>query len=84
MTAYPEGWLARELGLCYAFVSVITDFDVSVEGLEGHEPVTADAVLRVFAEKIERLRQLLVSAIERAGPVPAGDAYRSGLDTAGV
>ena len=40
MTAYPEGWLARELGLCYANVSLITDYDVGVEGIEGIEPVT--------------------------------------------
>ena len=28
MTGYPEGWLARELGLCYANISLITDYDV--------------------------------------------------------
>ena len=32
MTAYPEGWLARELGLCYANLSLVTDYDVGVEG----------------------------------------------------
>ena len=31
MTAYPEGWLARELGLCYANVSLVTDYDVGVQ-----------------------------------------------------
>ena len=31
MTAYPEGWLARELELCYANVSLITDYDVGLE-----------------------------------------------------
>ena len=28
MTAYPEGYLARELELCYANISLITDYDV--------------------------------------------------------
>ena len=32
MTAYPEGWLARELGLCYANLSLVTDYDVGVAG----------------------------------------------------
>ena len=32
MTAYPEGYLARELELCYANISMVTDHDVGVEG----------------------------------------------------
>ena len=45
MTGYPEGWLARELGLCYANVSLITDYDVGVPGDDGG-PVSHEAVLR--------------------------------------
>ena len=33
MTQYPECWLARELGLCYANVSLVTDYDVGLEGM---------------------------------------------------
>ncbi|MGG7377301.1 hypothetical protein ACQ7B2_00330, partial [Escherichia coli] len=40
MTAYPEGWLARELELCYANVSLITDYDVGIEGDTSVEPVS--------------------------------------------
>src|SRR6058998_283369 len=47
MTAYPEGYLARELELCYANVSMITDYDV---GVDGTEPVTHEAVIEVFEE----------------------------------
>ncbi|MBA2298758.1 MAG: MTAP family purine nucleoside phosphorylase, partial [Actinobacteria bacterium] len=67
MTAYPEAWLARELELCYANVSMITDYDA---GVGGHEPVTADAVLRVFGENIAKLRALLFAAIPKIGPQP--------------
>jgi 5'-methylthioadenosine phosphorylase len=67
MTAYPEGHLARELGLCYANVSMVTDHDV---GVDGREPVSADEVVRVFAENNERLRELLLAAIPRLGPQP--------------
>ena len=84
MTAYPEGWLARELGLCYANLSLITDFDVGVEGVDGHAAVTADEVLRVFAANIDRLRQLLSSAIAQIGPAPPEDRCRSGLESARV
>ena len=67
MTAYPEGHLARELELCYANVSMITDHDV---GVETDEPVSAETVLRVFSENNERLRELLFAAIPKIGPQP--------------
>jgi 5'-methylthioadenosine phosphorylase len=67
MTAYPEGHLARELELCYANVSMVTDHDV---GVEGQDPVDADTVMRVFNENNERLRRLLLAAIPRIAPQP--------------
>jgi len=82
MTAYPEGWLARELGLCYANLSLITDYDVGVAGDDAQAAVTAQAVLAAFAANIERLRALLTAAVARAGDPPAGDACRSALDDA--
>ena len=67
MTAYPEGHLARELELCYANVSMITDHDV---GVEGRRPVDAETVVRVFRENVEKLGELLLAAIPRIGPQP--------------
>jgi 5'-methylthioadenosine phosphorylase len=67
MTAYPEGHLARELELCYANVSMVTDHDV---GVEGRKPVDAETVMRVFRENVEKLRRLLLAAIPRIGPQP--------------
>jgi 5'-methylthioadenosine phosphorylase len=67
MTAYPEGHLARELELCYANVSMVTDHDV---GVEGTEPVSSERVLRVFRENNERLRELLLAVVPRIGPQP--------------
>ena len=81
MTAYPEGWLARELGLCYANISLVTDYDV---GVAGGEAVTARAVLEAFAANIERLRRLLATAVARIGEPPPGDACRQALDAAAI
>ncbi|HEY7731791.1 MAG TPA: S-methyl-5'-thioadenosine phosphorylase [Gaiellaceae bacterium] len=67
MTAYPECHLARELELCYANVSMVTDHDV---GVEGSSPVSAEEVVRVFHENNERLRALLLAAIPKIGPQP--------------
>jgi 5'-methylthioadenosine phosphorylase len=80
MTAYPESVLARELELCYANVSMVTDHDAGVEGVE---PVTGEAVMRVFAENNERLRELLFAAIPKIGPQPA-DACSRALEGARV
>jgi 5'-methylthioadenosine phosphorylase len=67
MTAYPEGFLARELELCYANISMVTDHDV---GVEGAEPVSHEAVIRVFTENNERLRELLFAVIPKIGAQP--------------
>lgn len=64
MTQYPEAYLARELGICYANISLITDYDVGLEDDATIEPVSHEAVLKVFAENIERLRGLLTAAVE--------------------
>ncbi len=60
MTQYPEALLARELELCYANISLITDYDVGVEGVA---PVTHEEVVRVFTENNAKLRDLLFSVI---------------------
>jgi 5'-methylthioadenosine phosphorylase len=60
MTQYPEALLVRELELCYANISLITDYDVGVEGVP---PVTHEEVVRVFAENNQRLRELLNAVI---------------------
>lgn len=59
MTQYPEVILARELGMCYLNISLITDYDVGLEGHPEVRPVTHQEVLRVFEQNLERLRTLL-------------------------
>jgi 5'-methylthioadenosine phosphorylase len=67
MTAYPEGYLARELELCYANISMVTDHDV---GVEGTPPVSHEQVVRVFTENNERLRELLFAVIPKIQSQP--------------
>jgi 5'-methylthioadenosine phosphorylase len=58
MTQYPEALLAREVEICYLNVSLITDYDVGVEG-EDVEPVSHELVIKVFNENLSKLRDLL-------------------------
>jgi 5'-methylthioadenosine phosphorylase len=67
MTQYPECWLARELELCYAGIALVTDYDV---GLEGMDPVSTEGAMETFRENLDRLRDLLFSAIPQIGPQP--------------
>ena len=62
MTQYPEAILARELELCFLNVSLITDYDVGVEG-EDVEAVSHEMVIKVFEQNIARLRDLLFRVI---------------------
>lgn len=71
MTQYPECVLARELGICYSGLALVTDYDVGLAGVEGIEPVSMELVLRVLAENIEKVQRLLARA------VPAVPAERS-------
>jgi len=61
MTQSPEAVLARELEMCYANVSLITDYDVGVAGEV--EAVSHEEVIRVFTGNNARLRDLLFRMI---------------------
>ncbi|MFN8036646.1 MAG: S-methyl-5'-thioadenosine phosphorylase [Acidimicrobiia bacterium] len=59
MTQYPEVALCRELGMCYAGIGLITDYDTGVDDDPSHEPVTQDAVFTFFEQQVGRLRELV-------------------------
>ncbi len=48
MTQFPEQVLARELEVCYAGISLITDYDAGLEGRADVEPVSVAGVVEVF------------------------------------
>jgi 5'-methylthioadenosine phosphorylase len=63
MTQYPEAYLARELGMCYAGLALVTDHDTGREGDPDVKPVTMDAVLAVLTANVTRARDLLLAAV---------------------
>ncbi len=64
MTGYPEGYLAREMEICYVNISLITDYDAGLEG-EDIDAVTHESVLKIFNENNEKLKGLLMKLIEK-------------------
>ncbi|MBX6370602.1 MAG: 5'-methylthioadenosine phosphorylase, partial [Rhodospirillales bacterium] len=68
MTGQPEAGLARELGLCYTTIAIVTDLDA---GLGEGEGVTEADVFQAFERSIARVRTLLATVVEEA-PVEPG------------
>ena len=82
MTQYPEAILARELEMCYVNISLVTDYDVGLEGDPKVKPVSNDEVMRVFNENLGKLRSLLLKAIEMAPSkrtCPCGSAMKNAM-----
>lgn len=65
MTAMPEARLAREAGLCYGSLAMVTDFDV---WHESEDDVTIEIVTRVLAANIETSRNVIRSISDSGLP----------------
>ena len=66
MTQYPEAYLARELEICYANISLITDYDAGLEESPDIEPVSTEEILNMFTKNNDKLRELLFKSIPKA------------------
>lgn len=60
MTGYPEAVLAAEAGIPYASVALVTDYDA---GVDGHEPVTMNAVFAIVQQNVDNVRRLITAAL---------------------
>jgi len=70
MTQYPEAVLARELEMCYANISIVTDYDAGL-GDRGVEPVSASEVKQVFGRSNEKLKKLILEIIGDLPKIPS-------------
>ena len=74
MTQYPEAYLARELGMHYAGIALVTDYDTGVEDDPGVEPVTQAQVFAFFENNVHRVRHPVDRTRSRAATEPHGCA----------
>lgn len=63
MTQCPEVALARELGMCYSSVALVTDYDSGVDDRPEIGAVNQADVFEVFAANVDRLRGVLRRSI---------------------
>ncbi len=83
MTQYPEVVLARELEMCYVNLALVTDFDAGIEGDPSVAAVSVAGVLSVMASNNERVRNLILTLIERL-PAVRSCSCGQGMKTAFV
>jgi 5'-methylthioadenosine phosphorylase len=74
MTQYPEAYLARELGMHYAGIALVTDYDTGVADDPSIDPVTQEQVFAFFEANVHRVRALLMELIPRLPAPPRGCA----------
>jgi 5'-methylthioadenosine phosphorylase len=72
MTQYPEAYLARELGLHYAGIALVTDYDTGVEDDPSVQPVTQEQVFAFFEANVHRIRSLLLALVPTLPDEPTG------------
>ncbi|MGV8141769.1 MAG: S-methyl-5'-thioadenosine phosphorylase [Candidatus Woesearchaeota archaeon] len=62
MSVAPEAILANEMEIPYAAIAMSTDYDC---WKEGEEPVTWEAVLKIFSENVDKVTRLLIHSIPK-------------------
>ena len=60
MTLVPECQLAREMGMCYCSLAMVTDYDVWKD-----EPVDIRTVIRIMNENTEKIMRLLATGLPK-------------------
>lgn len=73
MTAYPEVVLAREQGMCYLNVALVTDYDAGLLGSPNVKAVTTEDVTEIFRKNSEMTKKIVFSIIEKASDNPTCD-----------
>ena len=66
MTQYPECYLAREMGLCYAAIAAVTDYDIGLQESLVINPGYMDTVLEIFRNNIRKTKNFLLEFIENS------------------
>ncbi len=60
MTNIPEVVLAREAAICYATISMVTNFAAGIAA----GPLTHEEVVEIMAKNTERLKKLIIRSLE--------------------
>ncbi len=68
MTQYPECYFARELGICYAAIASITDYDVGIQSNIQINNINYNKVLKIFTANTEKMKKLILEILNKNFP----------------
>lgn len=64
MTGYPEVILANELGLCYANIGLVTDYDACFHNDGDMHASSAQEILATFNKNLENIKKVVIEVIK--------------------
>lgn len=64
MTGYPEVILANELGICYATIGLVTDYDACFHNNAGLAASSAQEILATFNKNLENVKKIIFEIIQ--------------------
>lgn len=65
MTTSPEVYLAKELGMPYASIGIVTDYDCWRDHADDSEHVDVESVLKMFKSNLDKVIDLILDTIPR-------------------
>ena len=74
MTTCPEVVLAKELGISYAAIAMVTDYDCWKEDTQA---VEAQHVMKVIADNVDAVRKLFVEVVKAIGQEQWGNTIQA-------
>ena len=74
MTTVPEVILAKELGLCYAALAMVTDYD---SWLDTNEAVDVQKVMEIMKANVDVVKDVLIEAVKAIGERNWDDIFQA-------
>lgn len=78
MSTVPEVILAREAGMHYASIAMVTDYDC---WLEEKEPVTWEMIMKTMNENSSKVKTLMINTIPKIRDYPCEYAVRNSFES---
>lgn len=63
MTQYPEVVLAKEVGVGYSTIAIVTDYDAGIIGLNKIKPVSVNDIGKIFSKTLPMSKKLVLKTI---------------------
>lgn len=65
MTQYPECYFAREAGICYVCIAMITDYEVGIKTNLHMDTKNIAKILKIFNSNIKKVKKLIFEMIKK-------------------